>query len=606
MCLAVQLLLIIPVSFVALLLYISAPKRSIKFLSVVIAIWAFGPLLAATGLAATGHASADDTQFYADDCGLPNDGVNDDAAPLRSCMEAMPSGATMNLDGSKPYYFSTYGSSDLLWGPQQCELYLRSNQTLNLNGASLTDTAAVEAAGATFICAGSPNFNYPGSVSGVGTPVFYNINPTAQNATQIVTANAADAANFSPGDDIYIDGGTQLLHLCIGWDEVSSVNPSTGVINLEYPLLKAYPGTSSTCAGLTPRIYDWSTGNGAYNLGPLAHNVTIENGTITQVSTSSSIGPIILEGSVHPIVRNLNLHNVTNGGSGAIFGNNNHLGIFNNIKVDGYGCTQDFTLFPGGFTSSLNLVENSVVKSSGNPGVGCGSGNSEIAYGDEEGGEGNVFKNDTATMLPGNTSNEANPISCALENRSWGDLYNGLTCNSPAGEGFADQCVGTGPCLRAQVATGEIGPTVVKNSQISCFNGCLVGGAPGDQFVNNTSVGIGNGGSLNVYLPTSAVSVTGNTIIQNATGRTYALYIGNADASYGSDIENNTLSCQPSRRGNCLNGLYIALPSGESSSTQPLTIIDNQITGFENDYVYPGAVVFPDATISGNPGLPDQ
>ena len=52
-------------------------------------------------------------------------------------METMPSGATMNLDGSKPYYFSTYGSSDPLWGPQQCELYLRSNQTLNLNGASL-------------------------------------------------------------------------------------------------------------------------------------------------------------------------------------------------------------------------------------------------------------------------------------------------------------------------------------------------------------------------------------------------------------------------------------------------------------------------------------
>jgi hypothetical protein len=300
------------------------------------------------------------------------------------------------------------------------------------------------------------------------------------------------------------------------------------------------------------------------------------------------------------------LHNVTNGGSGAIFGNNNHLGIFNNIKVDGYGCTQDFTLFPGGFTSSLNLVENSVVKSSGNPGVGCGSGNSEIAYGDEEGGEGNVFKNDTATMLPGNTSNEANPISCALENRSWGDLYNGLTCNSPAGEGFADQCVGTGPCLRAQVATGEIGPTVVENSQISCFSGCLVGGAPGDQFVNNNSVGIGNGGLLNVYLPTSPVNVTDNTVIQNATGRTYALYIGSADASYGSVIENNVLSCQPLSGGSCSNGLYISLPSGESSSTQPLTIVHNQVTGFENDYFYPGAGVFPAATLSGNRGLADQ
>jgi hypothetical protein len=298
---------------------------------------------------------------------------------------------------------------------------------------------------------------------------------------------------------------------------------------------------------------------------------------------------------VHPIVQNLNLHNVTNGGSGAIFANNNHLGFFNNIKVDGYGCTTDFTLFPGGFTSSLNLLENSVVNSSGNPGVGCGSGEREIAYGDEQGGEGNLFKNDTATILAGNNSNKARLITCAFSDRQQGDVYDGLTCNSPAGQGFTDD-----------ITIGGSSPTVVKNSQISCYSGCLVGEVAGDQFVNNTSVGIGNGGSLNVYLPTAPVSVIGNTIIQNASGRTYALYVGNADPSYGSVIENNILKCQASSGGSCPNGLYISSPSGESSSTQPLTIVGNQVTGFENDFVYPGAAVFPDATISDNPGLPDQ
>src|ERR1700728_4605698 len=138
--LGVQLLLITSVSSLFLLLYGSAPISHIKVIPVVLAVWVFELLLPATG-----HTSDSYTQFYADDCGLPNDGLHDDAAPLRSCMETMPSGATMNLDPSKPYYFSTYGSSDPLWGPQQCELYLRSNQTLNLNGASLTDSAAVEA-----------------------------------------------------------------------------------------------------------------------------------------------------------------------------------------------------------------------------------------------------------------------------------------------------------------------------------------------------------------------------------------------------------------------------------------------------------------------------
>jgi hypothetical protein len=51
----------------------------------------------------------------------------------------------------------------------------------------------------------------------------------------------------------------------------------------------------------------------------------------------------------------LHLHNLNDGGSGTIFANNNHPGTFNNIEVDGYGDTTDFTLYPGAFTSSLNL-----------------------------------------------------------------------------------------------------------------------------------------------------------------------------------------------------------------------------------------------------------
>ena len=76
MFLGLLLSLIIPLSSLVLLLYTSALSRSRKLISVVLAV-VLGILLTVTG-----RTSADDTQFYADDGSLPNDGVDADAAPL--------------------------------------------------------------------------------------------------------------------------------------------------------------------------------------------------------------------------------------------------------------------------------------------------------------------------------------------------------------------------------------------------------------------------------------------------------------------------------------------------------------------------------------------
>jgi hypothetical protein len=148
------------ISFFVLVAYpfvLSSPRNTSSFvLRILIALPLFVFLVTTAG-----YASTRAVQFYADQCkpALPNNGVADDAAPLRTCMAAMPAGATMNLDGSKPYYFASHTSSDPIWGGDaNCEISLRSQQTLNLNGATITPSSAEQAVPSNFmICAGTPS-----------------------------------------------------------------------------------------------------------------------------------------------------------------------------------------------------------------------------------------------------------------------------------------------------------------------------------------------------------------------------------------------------------------------------------------------------------------
>ena len=225
-------------------------------------------------------------QYYADDCGLPNNGTGDDAAPLRACMALMPAGATMNLDGTKQYYFNSHALGTAFTG-DNCESNVLSNQTLNFNGATITQSAAEVSVSDNFIiCAGAPVFNTPGS-SG-GSPTFIPINDTALNASSVTTVTASNAGTFNPGDDIYIDWGNNIHNqdVCVGWNQVSDVNASTGVINLKFPMLKSYVHTNGGNTGCdspfysttntAARIYDWTTHpgctTGTYNCSPLAHD----------------------------------------------------------------------------------------------------------------------------------------------------------------------------------------------------------------------------------------------------------------------------------------------------------------------------------------------
>jgi hypothetical protein len=263
-------------------------------------------------LVSPGYASAEKLEFFADNCGLPNDGVHDDAAPLRTCMAAMPAGATMNLDGSKSYYFAGHSSSDPIWGggTANCETYLRSQQTLNLNGASISSSAAEQAVTGNYqICAETPSgSNTPLSQFGAAGN-FIQINDATANATSVTISEVAPGPNnggtaqcsgvacagqFKDGDYIYIDCGVNAVppagdvDIFVGWDQVcGNGNTRTGVFPLCHPLLKPY--TAAECTSGNPRIFDYNTSTatvpGGYG-GPLAGNITIENGTINSGTTN--------------------------------------------------------------------------------------------------------------------------------------------------------------------------------------------------------------------------------------------------------------------------------------------------------------------------------
>jgi hypothetical protein len=275
-----------------------------------------------------------------------------------------------------------------------------------------------------------------------------------------------------------------------------------------------------------------------------------------------------------------------------LFTNNNHLGIFDNIIANGTGCTSDFMISPGEFESSLNLLENSTVTLTGNPGIGCGSRLHEVAFGASEGAEGNLFLNDSVTVLPGNESNLANLLACAFENISWGAVYNGLNCTIESPGVNVD-------AVSDQVAPGEIGPITVENSTISGNGNLVLTEVAGDQVLNN-SLNLQQSGGIGLYLLGQA-SAIGNTI-NETSGSSVMLYVANNASADSSTIVSNSINCLASSP---CGGYAIDVVEPGSPSSSPLELINNLPTNFSSPYTFPYADL-PDAKVSGNPGLADQ
>jgi hypothetical protein len=539
-------------------------------------------------------------QYYADNCGLPNNGTSDDAAGLRTCMAAMPAGATMNLDGSKPYYFSTHSTSNAVWGSQACESYLLSGQHLKFNGATITQATGEVSSQAFIICAGSLNFNTPGA-SG-GSPTFDAISDTAANATSVTLSTPAHASNYNVGDDLYIDCGSNAgnADIFVGWDQVSSTNSSTGVINLKYPLLKAYAHGATGCPGSpsAARIYDWTTsggGSSGANLGPLASNLSIE-GPGTIVPGTGSVSTIVLEGTVGWQITNIKEVNA-NGNAQFAFANNNHLGLMSGDTLITQGCEGDTNFNPGEFTSSLNTIQNSTVTLTGNPGVGCGNSTHEVGFGDSEGDESNSYLNDTCTIHVGLSTNPANLGACFFVNGSWGDVvdygnFNPSDMYPAAAYGIVDTIGST---------TATQGPIKVSHSTIASGPETAIElQVPGDTASDNNLFCANS--NYCVFVPYYRATLTDNTISFSACSvTTYGIGLGSSGDAFSSALIGNQIHNAPSGQGTCSGGIHL----NGSNSTAQLVLTGNVIdTAFGSLTNFsPGS--FPEAAVNGNPGVPD-
>ena len=541
-----------------------------------------GPLFVVTVLANTRAWAINWKQFYADQCkpALPNNGVQDDAAPLRSCMAAMPEGATMNLDGNKPYYFASHSNSNSVWYGQLCETYLLSSQMLMLNGATITQSAAEASPSNIFmICAGSPNFNYPGSMG--GSPTFDAIADTPPNATSVTLLTPSDAANYNPGDDIYIDCGSDAgnADIFVGWNQVNNTNSATGVINLLYPMLKPYAHGAAGCPGSpsAARIYDWTTsggGSSSYNLGPMTHDVYIEGpGTIKQ-GAGGSLSPIVFEGTTSWDIDSITELNTGNGQFA--FANNLHLGHMYHDVLSAAGCGGDTNLNAGEFTSSINDVEDNAVTLTG---LGCTSGQFERAFGDSQGDESNLYAYNTTTLLAGGSANTWGS-TCDYTYHTWGDTFDHSICNSPY-VGFEDGG-----------NNGQAGPTAVTNGNYTAANHDLILQESGDQATGNTITE--NTGYIGIYIPgASGWAQVSKNVINYGTQAPYfgAIVIGSwGNYAYDSQIGPNILSCLASNCANGSIGIYVVDP-GTLLPSATLTIDAQSFTGFTEDIALLGAVL---------------
>lgn len=561
--------------------------------------WAAIPLFLSNGIDPGSHV------FYADQCkGMHNDGVNDDAAPLRTCMAAMPSGSTMNLDGSKPYYFTTNSTSvSTGYAGNSCELYVGANTTLNLHGATLTASSGEQSvSGNGMICAGGGNdaANTPGA-GGSLAGTYDAIADTAAGANQVILTTHAHAANYNNGDDIYIDCGCNAsvtapsgngscsgsdVDVFIGWDQVQDVNSSTGVINLMYPMQKPYVHNAAGCPGTSinnARIYDWTTEGGSHTpnqyQGPMQRNVYIHGGgaTLNIGAMQGLYYMSVVNGEVDGIT--INTPNYNDNGENFLYANANHFIEVDHNNITNTGCTGDTSFNAGEFTSSINKIDFNRLTMTGNPGTGCGR---EVGFGDSEGDESQYYSYNTCTMSPGGVA-AASVSVCGYTDAIWNDTFDHENYTAAGGTSGIIAVVG-------DPAVNDGGITTVTNSLINTTAGgnAIIFQQPGDSAIGNT-LNCSNASSC-LFFEYYSGPIINNTVNEiGCAATTYGIY-----TSPGALISGNTVT----GTGSCTIGIYF--PSGGGNGN----LVGNVISGFgAPSNISSGSN--PGEAVSGNPGIAD-
>ena len=514
--------------------------------------------------------STNSRRYYADQCvGMRNDGLHDDEAPLEHCMASMPRGAAMNLDGNKSYLFIRYTRNTPWAATTKCGIYLGSNQSLYLNGATINTSQSFRSANAFPICAGGPmSSNTPESTYGAAGN-FIQINDVITVPTRTVTVSASASApnnggkascsgvacanQFKAGDYVYMDCGTntpQDYDIFVGWNQVQRANASTGVITMVYPVMKNY--AAANCASGNPRVFDITTSraSSAGGLGgPLAQNIAIE-GPGTIISPSQS--PITLQGTVNYDVGHIVVPSLP--GNGFLFANQNHFGRVHDNIMTGPGCGGDTDLNGGEFTSSYNLIDHNTVTATG---VGCTSRSHIFAEGDSEGDEFNTYRDNIIKILPGGSVGAAAGY-CDYTTNTWGDKFEGTHCNSADG-GFTDPVYANGGPAPGAGPVQLIGGvyTVYGND-----NAAISLNAAGDELINTNINYMGN--SADVAIAADSKIIGG---YQSCNQRICQDEIGHNGGGWGSTIAGVTFK----QSGNCNCAIQVDDPGSVRSEKTRIT-----------------------------------
>jgi hypothetical protein len=145
------------------------------------------------------------------------------------------------------YYFASYpsgGNTNLQINASKIRLRGDPGKTIFLNSSSNTTGGILWLTG---------NINWTSTSNNYESASGYVFNAAVEGANSITTTTASNANNFSVGNIIYLKGAyIGVSGEYIGdTNEVTSVNGSTGVIGLKYPLSWDYPGGTATIANVT-------------------------------------------------------------------------------------------------------------------------------------------------------------------------------------------------------------------------------------------------------------------------------------------------------------------------------------------------------------------